>query len=219
MRTSHRASGFTLIEMMISATLLTVVLGGLALAMRGGFGLFSRVSRESDLNARGGRALNRAVSELRGTGQGSFEQDLTTPLGMPKVWSTTLDFRIATGWDGTSLLWGAERRIDVELAPGEIDNDLDDNGDGRIDERRLVFVLDPDLPTEMRVVLINGVSELLEGELPNGVDDNGNELVDEHGFCLDLDGDALTLRLSIETTDKHGELIVRTLTDTLLLRN
>jgi hypothetical protein len=189
------------------------------LALSVSFGLLRRSSLESEVNARCGRALERVVAEVRGTGSGSFAQDLTTPPGLPPVWSRTLDFSPGADWVDDAVVWGDQRRLDLELGLGELDNGLDDDGDGLIDEHRLVLTLRPGQIDEARVVIVNDVAELLEGELWNGADDNGNGLVDERGFCVALDEAGLCLRLTIQRATPRGEVVVRTQTDTLFLRN
>ena len=68
-------------------------------------------------------------------------------------------------------------------------------------------------------MLVNNVAALLEGELANGVDDNGNGLIDEAGFCVSREGENLTVRLSLLRLGPAEEVITRTQTTELALRN
>lgn len=103
---------------------------------------------------------------------------------------------------------------------GEVcDNGLDDNGNGLIDERRVLLVPDTATPAEL-VSLGSQVRELAEGELPNGLDDNGNGIADEAGLWFRHDGSGtLTVSLSLERLDGRGGSIVRTLTTSVRMRN
>ena len=124
------------------------------------------------------------------------------------------------GYEAGAPILGAPTRFTLELSPSEIDNGLDDDGNGLIDERLLVRITNPGDPDEQRSVLARGVRALLEGEVDNGLDDNGNGLADEAGFALDMDGGVLSVRLSLEIVDPEGgDNIIRTLETSLTLRN
>jgi prepilin-type N-terminal cleavage/methylation domain-containing protein len=218
MNVKNEQSGFSIIEMVISVSLLAVVLASASMAVKRGNDLFVQVSVNNDVSSRSARTINRVVQELRGASDTTFVQDLRTPTGvLPKVWSPMLEFQVAEDWNG-AVVWGAPRRLVLELQAGEVDNGLDDNRNGLVDERTLVLLTNPGMADEERLVLAHGVAELLEGELPNGLDDNGNQIVDEQGFCLDLDEDALTIRLTLERMGPQGR-VVRTHEDTIFLRN
>ena len=215
---NSKRAGFTIVEMVISLTLLAVVLGSASMAVKSGNDLFVQVSVNNDVSSRSARAMNRVVRELRSASDTTFVQDLRTPTGvMTKVWSPTLDYQSAQDWNG-AVVWDAPRQFVLELQAGELDNGLDDNANGLIDERTLVLLTNPGMANQERLVIVHGVAELLEGELPNGVDDNGNQMDDERGFCLDLDQDALTIRLTLERMGPQGR-VARTQQDTIFLRN
>ncbi len=216
---NHKTRGFTVFETLLSLILLVGVLAGTAMIVRRGFALFHTSSASGDINARGTRALDRVARELRGAGIGTIQQDLVTPAGMDKFWSPQLDYRLALDWAAGAVVWSPDKRLVLELETGEVANDIDDNGNGLVDEGKLVLLENPGLATERRVVLANGVSELLEGELPNGVDDNGNEIVDEAGLCFDREGNVLTVRLSLERVGPNGDVLVRTQRDSIIIRN
>lgn len=216
-----RRDGFTIIEMAIVFSLMAVVLASASMAVKRGNDLFEQVTATSEVSARAGRSMERIVRELRSASQITFAQNLTTPQAAPsKVWSPRLDYQTALDWDGVAVVWDVAQRFDLEMGTGEVDNGVDDNGNGLVDERTLVLLANPGQADELRAVIATGVAELLEGELPNGADDNGNQMDDERGFCLELDdNNALTIRLTLERMGPDGRLIVRTQQDTILLRN
>jgi len=60
--------------------------------------------------------------------------------------------------------------------------------------------------TERIVVWSRTVSELLEDELFNGVDDNGNGIQDELGLSFVVEQSRVTIRLTLERTDRNGHV-------------
>lgn len=219
MRRSKSNSGFTLLEAMVSLGILSIVLGGVVMASQRGLGLFRTCSINGEINARAGRAIDRVMRELLSSGIGTIQPDLTTPPGLPTVWSETLDYQAADNWAGGVVVWGTAMQLSLEYAEGELNNNLDDNGDGLVDECTLFLTEDPGGAGEQRVVLVNGVSEFLQGETQNAADDNGNGLEDERGFCVDMNNGFLTVRLSLERLGADGQLLVRTQQDSILLNN
>ena len=212
-------SGFTILELAIAATIMAVVLGGTALAMRRGLELNRWMTADGDLNSRSARGLSSISRRLFGAGLETLDPDLTTLPGEDTVWSETLDLELGSDWAGGEIQWGEVRRIALEFGRGELDNGVDDNGDGLVDEQMAVLIVNPGEPDQRRAVLVSGVSEYLEGEVFNGLDDNGNGLVDERGLCFALEGELLTIRLSVERLGPDGRLMVRTQETTIGLRN
>lgn len=217
-RTLHPRSGASLVETLIAVSMSLLLLGGVVQSTNRGLAAFRTGSANNDVESRAARALNRIVGELLGASAGNLQPDLTTPPGNPTAWSTAIDFRVGEEWLAGAVQWSAPRRLAWVLASGELDNDLDDNGDGLADEGSIVFLEAPGTADERRVVLANGVRELLEGESLNGLDDNGNGLIDEGGLVFDLDGQVLTIRFSLERIGPEGS-IVRTQQVSIRLRN
>jgi prepilin-type N-terminal cleavage/methylation domain-containing protein len=209
-RTAQR--GFTLVELAITAALLVLLLSSAILAASGGRGAFQATQDASDVEARVRRALDRVAVELLSAGASELQPDPAGDFG-----THDLLFRNAVGVVGTVVQWGPQVRIAREYALGELDDGLDNDGDGLVDEGALVLTRDVG-GTERRVVLCNGVAELLEGETADGADDNGNGVKDEAGFNVHRQGDVLFVRLSVEGTTEQGS-IVRTLETAVRLRN
>jgi hypothetical protein len=115
--------------------------------------------------------------------------------------------------------WDLPSSLSLELDTGEIDNGLDDDGDGLIDERRLVLTRNVGGPNTITTVLCNGIPELAEGEVANGLDDNGNGVVDEAGFNVRKVGDLLTVRLTVQAPAGGGQIITSTLSTSIVLHN
>jgi prepilin-type N-terminal cleavage/methylation domain-containing protein len=207
-------AGFTLIEVLIAMTISAIVLGSAVTAAQRGVDAYRRSATNSALDAKVARALDRIKRELVGAGRDTLIPVPAAPFG-----SQVLEFQTEASWAGAAVAWGSSVQINWEPAPGELDNGIDDNGNGLVDEGVVVRIVDPGGPGEERVVLVRGVSELHEGELSNGIDDDGNGLIDEQGLSFDLNGDTLNVRLSLESRGPNGTLLVRTLETSITLRN
>ncbi|MBL8862462.1 MAG: prepilin-type N-terminal cleavage/methylation domain-containing protein [Planctomycetes bacterium] len=208
-------AGFTLVELTVSAAILTLVLGSVGL-----FQLRSQehtgsmlVNERAETQAR--RALTRIVDELRGVSAAFLVPDPTSVLG-----TSTLTYQRPADVTNTGVVvWGPPSRLALELEPGELDNGLDDDGDGLVDERRLVLTLGLGTAAERSVVICTGIAEFAEGEAGNGADDNGNGLVDEPGFSVRRVGDLLTIRLTVLVPLDGGGVLTRSTETSLVLRN
>jgi prepilin-type N-terminal cleavage/methylation domain-containing protein len=211
----HSRGGFTLIEMLVSVAVLAFVLGVMALVqMR-----TQAASREalgktlSEMKAR--RALDRVVTELTGVAHSLVFPDPTSNLG-----TSTLTYQHPTGVDAVgNVTFDVPSRLDLQLVPGEVDNGLDDDGDGLIDDRRLVLTRNFGTPNAKSVVLCTGIPRYLEGEVANGLDDNNNGLIDEPGFNVFRVGDLLTIRLTVQVPLGGGRLDTTTVQTSITLHN
>ena len=210
----EHGDGPTLVELMVGLVLLLIFGGAAVMATQRSVERLRRSARSSAMDAEIARALDRITREIVGAGRETLVPDAAAPHGSP-----TLDFRTPTDYRGTRVVWGEPTRLVWELAPGELDNGTDDDGDGLVDEGIVVRILGPDQPDEQRLVIARGVSELLEGERENGADDNGNGLIDERGLSFQLLGDMLIVRLTMKQSGPDRELLVRTLETSVRLRN
>ncbi len=214
-----KRAGLSLLEALFAVALATVFLGGLAHAMQRGLALVRENTTAGDVNARTGRAIRRIVKEILPTDAGAFVPDLLPPQVGPNLGSSVVTYSCPVGFANGAVQWTPPRTIQWEIAPGELDNGLDDDGDGRVDEGSAVLVRNVGQADEQRVVLVNDVREYFEGETPNGQDDNGNGLVDERGLCFDRAGDVVNVRLTLERTGPDGRAVARSQQTSLTTRN
>lgn len=140
------------------------------------------------------------------------------PLPVAPLSAEGIEYRKSTGVVNGTVVWTAPHRIELQLEQGELDDGLDNNGNGLVDERVVVWTRELD-GVEQRTVLCHGVRELLEGEVENGLDDNGNGLIDEAGLCFEPVGERLLIRLSLERLDAAGRPFTRTLETQVRPRN
>jgi hypothetical protein len=205
-------AGFTLVEAAVAAALLVLLMSSAVLAARGGMGAFRATQDTSGAETRVRRALDRVVFELLSAGASELLPNPTGDFG-----TDTLQYRKPIGLAGTAPVWGPSFSLALEPALGELDDDLDNDGNGLVDDGVLVLTRDVG-GNEHRAVLCRSVAEFLEGEVFNGDDDNGNGVRDEAGFNVHRVGDVLFVRLSVQEAMETGT-ITRTLETSVRLRN
>jgi prepilin-type N-terminal cleavage/methylation domain-containing protein len=205
-----RRAGFTLLELVIATALLSLVLGAVGLVqMRARDGAKAGMGRELvETHCR--RTLDRVAEELQGVGHSLLFPDPSTQLGTSSI---TYQHPVSVSPTGV-VTWDAPSSLILQLEAGETDNGLDDDGDGLIDERRLVLTRNG-----VSTVLCTGLTELGEGEVANGLDDNGNGVVDEAGFNVRKIGDLLTIRMTVQGLAGEGEIALSSLQTAVVLHN
>jgi prepilin-type N-terminal cleavage/methylation domain-containing protein len=208
-------SGFTLIELSISLTVLALLLSAVAIVQMHGQKATSAIRTQSDLERRANRALLVVTRELTGLGVHTLAPDPTTSLGTDTVTFQRPDSVTAAG----DVIWAAPTVLALLMDEGEADNGVDDDGDGLVDERRLSITRDVGTLQQKTTVLCHGVSAWMQGELPNGLDDNGNGVVDERGFSLRRVGDLMSVRLALVATAESGETVTWTSATALVIHN
>ncbi len=208
-------SGYTLIEVSIVLTILAIVLTAGLTVMRQGELNFEQNVSSTVANTKANRAINTIARRLAGAGQ-----DTVTPTAVAPFSTERIQFQLVSGWAG-SPSWTEGLELRLQYDPAEINNGLDDDSDGFIDECEVVLIENQGAANESQTVLVRRVQELLQGELPNGIDDNGNGLIDETGFCIEQigGGSGLTLRLSVQRRRPEGGVDTQTVQTTVWLRN
>jgi Tfp pilus assembly protein PilW len=215
-RTRHRARrGTTIVEFAVATFILALILSAIGLVSRSGTKSFRKSAFDAALENRARIALATLAEELEKAGS-------TTLVGLPAapLWTDAFSFdevQAVSSADG-SVTWSPSR-LQFEYEPGETNNGADDNGNGLVDEGRIVLVRYRGQAGEMHVVLARWVSEYLQGETGNGADDNGNGLVDEHGVCFSRSGSTIGIRLALQRRDADRRVVTRTFTTAVKLRN
>jgi prepilin-type N-terminal cleavage/methylation domain-containing protein len=207
---SSRRQGFTLLEALIGVVIMAVVLGAGIVALDSGQRSFQQTVSKGIVNTDANRALNRIVKALTGARR-------TTLLITAE--REAVSFQSAEAWDAGMAVWTDDVELRLEYEAGELDNGLDDDDDGLVDECQVVLTRNVGQPDEQVVILVKGVREFLEGEEPDGDDDNGNLLEDERGLCFERQGDALVIRLTLERVHPEAGTNIRTLETVVALRN
>lgn len=214
MRRFDRRGGFTLVEVAVSSVLFAVIL----LATMGA--TLSAQHEFDDAQARE-RVTNRTQRAIETVRDAFVDAGLTgmTPLPTPPLGSDRLTFRTPTGLAAGAVTWGAPTTVRFENSPDDPDNNLDDDGDGLVDEGRVVLVREVGTANESQVVLATDVPERMPGETANNVDDNGNGLVDETGLAFSLEGNVLTIFLATAGRAEAGHVLVNVQQTSVSIRN
>ena len=204
-----RKAGMTLLEVAITLSLLGVVGTGIFMVLDSTSSAVETGVTSSELTAQGRRAMDRMTELLSQTRRASVLP--AAPGAQAPASTRRIDFPRVVGFNAGVAAWSNTERLEFQYVPGEVDDGVDNNGNGLIDEGRVVWTTDLGLPTQRSVNLVSSVSEFFDGEFLDGFnDENGNGLVDERGLCFEFDGDLVRIRLSLQAGDGNGAVIVRT---------
>ncbi len=209
--------GHSLVELVIAMAVLVGVIGLPAMILSSSSRSFGASTSTTELDLAARRALDRIAERLASSGTAGIIDPLNPVPGVPLTALTFMPLVDLTA--AGEPVWGPQERIELQMAPGEVLNGSDDNGDGLVDEGRLVWFPDLSVPTSA-VVLCTGVRAALPGEvLGNGNDDNGNGLIDERGFVLRFEGGRVELILVLERRGNEGRMYQQVATRSVALRN
>lgn len=217
-----RRAGMTLIEVMITLAVLSIIMGGLGVTMLTGGGAFNEDLVSSSVEIRARRMIDRIAAEVANAGASTLTgpgADLFVPNGSSAGAEAWIEFRQNTGYaDGVT--WGPVSRI--ALIHDELDDGIDNNSNGLVDECRVVMTRDLGGPNEQVVRWGGFVREYLQGETPDLTDENGNGLQDERGLSFEFDPATrvLTIRLTVELIDIQLQRpVTRTVETSIQMRN
>lgn len=211
---SRPTGGFSALELIIAVTIFAVLMSALGLTTMKASDAHQTGSARASLESRAHRVLDRIVEQFDEAGRGSLVPEPVTPLH-----TSSLSYQCATDFVDGAIVWGLEQRIEFRTEPGELDNGIDDDSDGLIDEGVIVWTEDPGEATQRETVWSSSVRELAAGELWNGLDDNGDGLVDEQGLSFDVQGDVMRVQVTLERLDGEGHTITATAQTSVRIRN
>ncbi|MEO0653092.1 MAG: prepilin-type N-terminal cleavage/methylation domain-containing protein [Planctomycetota bacterium] len=194
MNRARRQAGFSLIEVTASIAILSLVMVSLTQLGSTTTNAYDTSSGRTERELEAQRALEQVVGILTAAGSTTFNP----PIDGVALGTTDLRYNVITSMVGGVPNWSNTHRLVLQLEPGELDNGVDDDGDGLADERQLVSILDEGELNQRARILVKGVSELGLGELANGVDDDGDGVIDEAGFSMHQTGDLLFIELALD---------------------
>jgi hypothetical protein len=215
-RAPRRRAGVSLVELLIATAILTVLLGGIGMLVLRGQGVFQQSLTNNDLEVQARRIVDRILLELMDADRSSLVLTPPAPFG-----ASTIDYARGEGVVGGVLAVGATRRIRWRMLDTEVDDGVDNNNNGLIDEGRIELLPDSvGAPGEV-IGLGSYVREYLEGETPDGADNNANGVVDERGLCMTYNAatQTVTVRVTLERFDPLGGLVTRTVENSAQIRN
>jgi len=225
-RSRRSRRGASLIEVLISFSVVLLLVGLVAEAVTTSRGAYGQGMSTAAVEAQARRTVDSLAQRLTSASAGSLSVDDPTPPPAANV-ITWLDFQAVQGYAGAPLL-APQSRIQLELMAGELDDGVDNNGNGMVDECRLVFVEDV-FGGGAQVGLTGFVTRFAEGELANGIDDNGDGLTDEAGFTVTWEpvavgatgdrGGRVVLQLTLERASGPQTRVQRTVSTTVRVRS
>jgi len=209
-------SGLTIVEMALAMSILVLVLGVPVMLMRSSRQFQETAMTRTEVQSRARRAVARIASRLEVSSTAIIPQ----AGGGPNTGTPVVDFQAVTGWNAAGAILGNAERILLADEATDPDDGVDNDGDGLVDEKRVMWIEDVGLPTQRTHELCDSVRSSLDGEQPgNAVDDNGNGLVDEPGFVLAFDGDRVEIFLTLEARNASGFTVTNTVQRTIAFRN
>ena len=211
---SRRKRGFTLVEVVLVVTLFGAVLGSIVAVVRSCTRACAVGSTAAHLEAIANRTLEDIEERLQASGAATVTPALATPFSSPQI-----DFQRTTGYAGGVAAWSPLERIGFALRPGETDDGIDEDGNGLVDDGRVVWTQDVGLASQRAIPWTDGVSEFLDGEALNNADDNANGLIDERGLCFTVEGASVFVRLTLEGRSANGVLLTKTVEKRVFFRN
>ena len=214
MPTRRQEVGVTVLELLVSSVVLIVFLAAVSASFGVTLKIWEISGPTADLDSRAFRAIEEITGRLMRAGDETLFPAAAAPTG-----SSSISFRSAEGLSGPQAVWGEEIEYSFEMDPKELEDGVDNDGDGLIDEGMVVWRRNPGTPQEVWGILARGVAGYLEGESLNSMDDNGNGLVDERGFCVVREGNLVTVRMTLLRAIHDGDAVVRTVSATVRIRN
>lgn len=192
---AQRRAGFTIIEICIALTILSLIAVNVVMVTRTGSNAIRaeafKESLEDDLNL----TLDRMKLALMASSASSLEGVNQAPLG-----SNEISYSISLGLDAGGVLVDSDPERIEWSALGA-------------DAGQVVWTQNPELAEERSVVWSNWVPRVYMEEIDGNIaDDNGNGLNDENGlaFALEESPDKETevyIHLTVERTNQDGQLV------------
>lgn len=191
--------GMTLVELSVAMLILTLIIALPGMIFSTSSRAYSTGSLVGATDAATRRALDTITERLRSS---SFAQIQESAAG---IQTSSITFRASAGFVGTAIVWGNLERFELRPDPRDPLDGIDNDGDGLVDERQLVWIQNLGLANERVQVLCSNVRAMPEGEIPaNGMDDNGDGFVDEEGLAFAYQNGQVRMQLVIQRSDSFG---------------
>ena len=178
--------GFTLVEITVSLVVLAMLLGGAFSLVFHSQLLSVDQTQRSVIDQAGWRVMDRLGDEL----QVAKRETVTLPTNLG---ANSVEFQRAAGYVNGAVQLGATITLAFQLATGEQLNNLDDNGDGRVDEGFVTYTESGEAP----VAIAGNVLRLSFNPTANG----------------------LSFSADVGLIDRSGELLTKTFTQEISYRN
>jgi len=210
----RRSAGFTVVEVMIAVVLSGLMLGAITVIFDSNRKALRTGATADNLEEQAYQTVHEIRKLLAASGT-----DAITPMPVHPLHTSAIQFQRGVDIDNAELVWSDPERLVLEYSPSEKNNGVDDDGNGLVDECRILWIQDEGGPNERTIVVSNWVSEYLEGENADKKDDNGNGMAAERGLTFTFDEDLITVYLTLQRPDPNGLMLTKTVSTTIALRN
>ncbi|MDF1801022.1 MAG: prepilin-type N-terminal cleavage/methylation domain-containing protein [Planctomycetota bacterium] len=214
-RSRRACAGFTMVELAVSAVILSMMMGFILMVQTTGQAAADQTGMQDEADSRLTRALERAANELRSVVDATIWENIASL----DAGASQVTFQALESLQNGVATTGPVKRLEVELETSEQLDGIDNDGDGLVDEGALYLTQALGEADEMRVLLCRGVRNTFSGETLDLTDENGNGLVDEGGFHVGREGDRLIIRLALEVARSDGSRVERTGEVSVRIRN
>jgi hypothetical protein len=187
-------AGWTLIETVLAALLVTGVMTKAAFVVDAALGLASEETASMHCEDQARAVIDRIALAVMGSDRESLLPQIEA------LHSNSIRYSFSLGLEDGEVVWSDPEEIRL--------------GGSSVEWRE-----NPDAAAERRVVWTTLVSPLLEGETVNGVDDNGNGLIDEDGLSFVLEGQRIRIRLTLRRPEVDGRTVQQTVESIVYCRN
>jgi len=182
---------------MFAIALMAIIVAKLTIVAREASELHGRETASMALEDKAYQVLDRIVYAIIGADAQTLD-----PTAIFPFFAAGLEYKISLGVEDGETIWSPVEFIGV----GE-------------DSSQLRWGRNLGEEEELFVVWCNAVSSLIEDEIENGSDDNDNALVDETGLTFTVKDESVTIILTLEGTDKDGEVQRQTVQTVVTCRN
>lgn len=194
---SNARSGFTMLEVALSITLLAIVTVKISGAISSATDVAEEDAAQVTLETQARRVLRQIGFAVMGSHPGSLVPDITRPNS-----TSDLRFQVSLGVEDGEVVWSEPEMVAMEEL-----------------QQQIYWSDNPEAADERRVIWTNLVAPFLEGELPNGLDDNGNGLIDEKGLSFTIDRNSVDMKLTLERVRDDGTVVHSTVENVVTCRN
>jgi len=176
-----RQSGFTLIELMIALVLMTVLFVKLTMVVDQASKAHQRETLAMALEDQAILVLDRVSFAIIGSDADTLIPGPEAPFFTPEI-----EYQISLGVEDGEVVWSDPETIGLDAD----------------DPALLYWGKNKDALDERVVVWCRTVAEFMKDEILNGTDDNLNGITDETGLSFVVNGDSVTIRLTLERSNK-----------------
>lgn len=185
-RARRSRAAFTVLEMIISLSLVALVVTNIVMAMESSTKAYESGADRLEVEDQARRTLDRIALAVMGSSRDGLAPGQQFPFD-----THTLTYRLNLGYQDGEVVWSDPERIRREEAQAEI-----------------TWAKNPGIAGEQRVVWTKWVADFMRGELDNDIDDNGNGLIDEKGLSFTIEEELVTIRLTLEKENPDGQSVV-----------